>query len=191
MGFIQRVRLIATLKKIVANPTIHNPEGTWYHLTDNEKFKLDPKFTPDDASISIRDRSGQCGIYLAPDIETWVNGHGYWRPFVVEFHVDQLPKGHGLQGRWGNEMFVPASLFDKLTIQRVIPLDAYAREKFGQYGWIEDESRQEFDTGKPITLKEWEKVGQFKGYKYKGKDVRDMPSADVLKLKQQLKKVKG
>lgn len=47
--------------------------------------------------MSIVDRSGRPGIYIATDVEGWLNGHGYWRPFVVEFEVDD-----------GGEMFIPA-----------------------------------------------------------------------------------
>lgn len=167
-----------------------NISNIWYHLTDRGRFKLDSKFTPADNSISIYDRSGKAGIYVASRVDVWVNGHNYWRPFVVEFKIDpsvfENPQVHG---RWGGERFIPASLFNNIEIQRVIPLDAYAREKFEQHGWIESELKKEFDTGKPIIAKPWEYP--FRGYKYKGKNVRDMSSSEINNLKQQLKKVKG
>jgi len=185
VGYIQKVKLLAALRKIVASSEI------WYHLTDRAKFKLDPKFAPADNAFAIEDRSGRPGIYLAPDIERWVNGKGYWRPFVVEFHVDpSVLNAPGVHGRWGGEMFVLASLFDKITIQRVIPLDAYCREKFGDYGWMESAIGKEFDTGNPI--KEHESGTPYKdpfsnGYKYNGKDVRDMSLTETQELKRQLR----
>lgn len=169
--------------------------STWYHLTERAKFKLDPKFAPADNAVAIEDRSGQPGIYLGPDVERWVNGFGYWRPFVVEFKVDSsVMKDPGVHGRYGGELFVPATAFDKLTIQRIIPIDAYAREEYGEPGWIEGELGIEFDTGEPIPrqgapgwAEAWKK---YKNYRYPGPDVRTMPSSDVNRLKKQLHQVK-
>jgi hypothetical protein len=159
--------------------------STWYHLTDRARFKLDPNFAPADNAIAIVDRSGRPGIYLGEDVEVWVNGHGYWRPFVVVFQVDpSVVNDPGVHGRYGREMFVPASSFDKLTIERVIPLDAYAREVYGESGWIESNLGVEFDTGKPIQER-------YKGYHYPGPDVRVMSQAEVARLKKQLRQVKG
>jgi hypothetical protein len=162
-----------------------------YHLTSDEKFKLDPNYAPEDNSFAIEDRSGRKGIYLAPNVEKWVNGYNYWRPFVVEFAVDpSVAKDPGVHGRWGGEVFIPATSFDKLTLKRVIPLDAWCREEFGEYGWIEGEDLQEFDTGKPIPRNYGER-NSLPGYRYTGPDVRDMPAADIARLKEQLKRVKG
>lgn len=167
--------------------------STWYHLTDRAKFKLDPKFMPADNAFALEDRSGRAGIYLAPDIEPWLK-EGYWRPFVVEFHVDpSVVDDPGIHGRWGGEMFVPASSFKKLTIKRVIPLDAYAREKYQDFGWIERKIEHEFDTGKPIVPRRMIDAPYSKlpsGYKYTGKDVRNMSTEEATKLKQQLREAK-
>ncbi len=169
---------------------------TWYHLTDRAKFKLDPKFAPADNAVAIEDRSGRPGIYLGADVEKWVNGFGYWRPFVVEFKVDpSVTKDPGVHGRYGGEMFVPATSFGKLTIVRVIPIDAYAREHYGAPGWIESTLEVEFDTGLPIMpagrpgwAEAWKK---YRGYHYPGPDVRQMPASDVARLKKQLRQAKG
>jgi len=159
----------------------------WYHLTSRSKFKLDPTFTPEDNAFAIEDRSGQPGIYLAHDVEPWLNGYGYWRPFVVELQVDpSVATDPGVHGRYGKEMFVPAASFGKLRILRVIPLDAYAREVYGEPGWIEDSLGVEFDTGQPIARGQ-----KYRGYRYPGQDVRQMPAADVERLKRQLRQVKG
>jgi len=187
--FVLEEKLVGFVSKIKAKYSVQATSSSlWYHLTDNEKFKLDPTFAPEDNSIAIEDRSGRPGIYITADVEKWVNGHGYWRPFVVEFKVDPSVKdAPGVHGRWGGEMFVPASAYEKLDILRVIPIDAYAREQFSMYGWIEGELKEEFDTGKQITNQH----ARFPNYKYDGPDVRSMPSAEVTRLKKQLKKVKG
>jgi hypothetical protein len=159
----------------------------WFHLTDKAKFKLDPNFTPEDNTIALEDRSGRKGIYLAEDVDKWLLGEGYWRPFLVEFHVDpSVVNDEGIHGRWGGEIFIPATSYSKLTIKRVIPIDAYAREQYGQYGWIEDAVKEEFDTGKPITSKPWEYP--FRGYKYNGPDVREMSADEIKRIKSQFKK---
>ncbi len=162
----------------------------WYHLTDNAKFKLDPNYAPEDNAVGIHDRSGKKGIYLAKNVETWTNGHGYWRPFVVEFSSDRdLKEQPGNHGRYGGEVFVPAERYDQLKLERIIPLDAYAREQFGGYGWIEDELKEEFDSKKPIP--KGFNGYPFHGYRYAGPDVREMPAAEITRLKKNLKKVKG
>lgn len=183
--------VLAALQVVVAA----KDKTLWYHLTGRSKFKLDKKFTPEDNSLSLVDRSGRPGIYLSQDVDAWVIGKGYWRPFVVEFKVDPSVKDDpGIHGKWGGEMFIPASSFKKLTIQRVIPLDAYAREKYGEYGWIEMDMEEEFDTGKPIEKGSWGRPKDqehLQGYQYPGPDVRNMPAADTRRLKQHLRKVKG
>jgi hypothetical protein len=168
--------------------------STWYHLTDRAKFKLDPRFAPADNALAMEDRSGRPGIYLGSDVERWVNGFGYWRPFVAEFHVDpSVVEDSGVGGRWGGEMFVPASSFGKIRLQRVIPLDAWAREHYGSHGWIEGTLERGFDTGKPIVERKWNepvKPPPFRGWRYPGPDVRDMSKVEVDRLKKQLRQAK-
>jgi hypothetical protein len=42
------------------------------------------------------------------DVERWLNGYGYWRPFVVEVAVDpSVRKDPGVHGRYGGELFIP------------------------------------------------------------------------------------
>ena len=81
---------------------------------------------------------------------------------------------------------MPTTSFDKLTVLRVIPLDAYAREEYGEAGWNESELGVAFDTGQPLSPH-----ARFKDYHYDGLDVRDMPSADVARLKRQLRQGRG
>lgn len=159
----------------------------WYHLTDRPRFKLDAKFAPADNAVAIEDRSGRPGIYIAPDVERWVNGHGYWRPFVVEFDVDPSVKNDpGVHGRYGGEMFVPAASFGKLSIRRVIPIDAYAREVYNQPGWIESDLGVAFDTGEPVNHRT-----RYPRYRYTGFDVRQLPMSEIKRLRAQLRRAKG
>jgi hypothetical protein len=153
-----------------------------YHLTDNAKFVLNPDYAPEDNAISISSREGNRGIYLASDVESWVNGHGYIRPFVVEFAVDPRVYEVDRVGRWGGETFVDAEHFNLIKITRVIPIDAWAREHYGSHGWIEQARRIAYDTDEPITTKGWETP--FQGWKYPG-DLRQAPAGEIRKLQRQ------
>jgi len=148
-----------------------------YHITDKARFNLDPDYEPIDNSISIEDRSGRKGIYLTQDVEKWVNGHGYLRPFVAEIYAD--PSILEMKGRWAGEIFVPKEHFEKLKVNRVVPLDVIARETYGAHGWIESSNGYEFDTGNQIDYK---KVYPYNDYKYSG-DTRKMSSDEIKKLK--------
>jgi hypothetical protein len=152
-----------------------------YHITDKANFKLNPNYAPQDNSFAIQDRSGNKGIYLARSVETWVNGHGYVRPFVAEILVDPSVIENDRLGRWGGEVFVPADQFDKLKVLRVVPLDVIAREEFGQHGWIERSHGREFDTDNEITAKAHE--FPFRDYTY-DRDTRNMTADEIKRLKQ-------
>ena len=154
---------------------IENPQSLYYHLTDHFDFSLNADYAPEDNTISYTDRSGIKGLYLTRDVERWVNGYGYKRPFVVEL-IMAAPEEGGV-ARWGGETFVPADQFNSLTITRVMPLDAKCREEFGMHGWLEREAGIEFDTGNPITAKDWEQP--FRGYRFEG-DTRTMRASDPM-----------
>ena len=172
--------------EIIAETARDKPAGPvkLYHITNKANFKLNPNFAPEDNSLSIHDRSGHKGIYLVANragVERWVNGHDYVRPFVAEIYADPAALDHDTVGRWGGEIFVPADQFDKLKVHRVVPLDAIAREEYGEHGWIEDAHGHEFDTGNEITSKAWERP--FKDYRY-DKDARNMSPDEVKRIKQ-------
>jgi hypothetical protein len=156
-----------------------------YHITNKANFKLNPNYAPADNALSIFNRSGHRDIYLTSDVERWVNGHDYVRPFVAEFLADHSVLAHDKLGRWGGEIFVPADQFDKLKLQRVIPLDAFAREEYGMHGWIEHSHGHEFDTGNEITAKGHERP--FKDYRYE-RDTRTMTPDEVKQIKQHFQK---
>jgi hypothetical protein len=164
-----------------------NAPERWYHLTDRAAFALDPRYAPEDNALAIEDRSGRPGIYIAPanKVEAWVNGHGYWRPFVVEIEVDpSVLSDPGVHGRWGGERFIPAASFGKLRVARVIPLDAFAREQYGDYGWIEDTLGTTFDTHAPISSGHGSRL---RGYRYEGPDVRAMSPQQIQDHKRRLR----
>lgn len=160
------------------------PKRTVYHLTDAAQFKLNPKKVPADNALAINERTAP-GLYVAKDrrgVETWVNGYGYLRPFVVELDV---PEDVLTDERWGNEGFIPAEHFDKVEVKRVIPTDAFARETYNDYGWVETELGSRFDDGMPVPERRLFQAyeGLPAGWRYEGPDVRDMAPAEVKRLK--------
>lgn len=181
-------------KRIPSSGRRNAPPRLWYHLTDHANFRPNPRYAPEDNALAIEDRSGRPGIYLAPEVERWVNGQGYWRPFVAEFEVDPTVfDDPGVHGRWAGERFIPAASFSKLRLLRVIPLDAYARETFsGAPGWVETALGVAFDTGEPLPKPGWNAPVSahypFRGYRYPGPDVREMSREQVAGLKGQMRR---
>jgi 8-oxo-dGTP pyrophosphatase MutT (NUDIX family)/GNAT superfamily N-acetyltransferase len=172
MGNSQRTGLVYDPEKGLTKADDKGAHRVMYNITDRPNFALDPNFEPEDNSISMNPRQGQKGIYLTDDPEKWVNGHNYVRPYLAEFHVHPSALNvEGNVGRWNGETFLPAAHFDKIKLNRVIPLDAHVREKYGAHGWIEEHHGTKFDTGEPIASRP---IYPFRGYKYTGPDVRQM-----------------
>lgn len=153
--------------------------GLLYHLTSKVDFRLDPKKVPADNALSIRERVA-AGLFLTDNVERWVNGHGYWRPWVVEVDV---PAEVLVDERWGGEKFLPAEHFDRLSITRVLPLDAHCREEFGEYGWTESFFGTTFDTGEPV---DHDARFPFRGWRYPG-DARHTDPAWQAAYKQRVR----
>ena len=120
-----------------------------YQVTDTADFKLKPAKRPTNNSTLGGDWDP--GIFLADSVEAWVNGYGYWRPWVVEFDVSGLQPGD-YKFREGREVLVKAEAYPRLQLIRVVPLDAHCREIFGEYGWTEQFFETDFQTNEPIDL---------------------------------------
>lgn len=152
----------------------------FWHLTDNPDFALDPTKVPEDNALSIRQRD-EPGVY-AGNPESWINGHGYLRPYVAELRA---PADAARDERWSGEKFIPAREFDRVQVARVIPTDAYARETYGTHGWIEAHHGTTFDTDEPFTEpsnpSSWDEIYPFRGYHYDGPDAREMSEAQRLR----------
>lgn len=153
-----------------------NP-SQFFHLTDNPDFSLDPHKVPHDNTFAIQSRE-EPGLYVG-DPERWINGSGYKRPYVAEIHA---PAHVARDERWAGEKFIPAEHFDKATVARVIPTDAYARETYGAHGWAEEHHGTTFDTDEPIAEVPFNSPVSahypHRGYRYSGPDARQMPAAD-------------
>lgn len=109
-----------------AEETTGPPPRILYHLTDNPNFQLDPEIEPQAALTIPEIRMGLGpGIYMTSDPDYWAREHQYIRPYVAEIEVpepiwgrDQWEKQYG---NYGPEVFIPASMYDKLKVRRVRP----------------------------------------------------------------------
>jgi GNAT superfamily N-acetyltransferase len=166
---------------------------TVYHLTDDPKFAPRADFVPEDNTVTIRERTSP-GLYVAKDswdIEKWVNGSGYLRPYVAEISV---PEDAMTDERWGGEGFIPGENLGRVEVKRLLPIDAFARETYGDYGWVEDTLGAKFDTGEPVPTDNsvrYAEGGRPVGYIYDGPDVRDMPAAETERLAKDAEKALG
>jgi len=164
-----------------------------YHLTTKVDFKLDPKKRPE--NNTTLGGSMPPGIFLGASVESWVNGYGYWRPWVVCFNVPtNADTFEGAVGGYSGELYVPAAFYDRLRIERVIPLDAWCREEYGSWGWVEEDDGLTFDTEQPITAvpdtfhaTSWDQIYPWKGYRYPG-DARQTDPAWQARYKKRVAK---
>jgi hypothetical protein len=160
----------------------HLNSQQFFHITDNPKFALDPTHRPEN-NTTVGGHLDP-GIFLTKSPESWVNGHGYVRPYVAEIHAHpDIDQAEGVHGGYQGEKYVPAAHFDKLQVKRVIPLDAHAREAYGAPGWVEGHLGTTFDTGEKIKEPGWGAPVSahypYQGYTYPGPDVRDLPKKET------------
>lgn len=136
--------------------------GGLYHIADDINFTPDPTYHPEN-NTTLGGDWPEPGIFLTRSPESWLNGFGYWRPWIVEFS--------GAEGSdFGNEVFVPATNFGQMRITRVMALDGWCREEFGEWGWTEDYFETYYDTFEPIPEEEFRypsggyRSGSWSGY---------------------------
>jgi hypothetical protein len=142
-----------------------------YHLTTTADFKLRPRKRP--TNNTTMGGSWESGIFLCRSPEAWVNGHGYWRPWVVEFDTTALEPGDlSFEKGYSGEVLVKASAYPRLRILRVVPLDAHCREIFGERGWTENSLGTDFRSGENLPAEQPRR--EMRGYRYPG-DARNEP----------------
>jgi hypothetical protein len=133
------VILIPDSAFVEANPC-HDPKSgrfcskRGWHLTADPKFTPNPAFKPELNSLAgdlMVDRPA--GLFVTDQPEYWMQAYGYERPYVaqVEGPVTNPP---GTVMHRGKEEFMQG---DMKTV-RVLTIDEYAREMFGDAGWVED-----------------------------------------------------
>lgn len=101
---------------------------TFYHLTDDPDFKLNPNFVPDSPS-------GEAGVFVTPhsQLNKFRIDYGWDRPYTVPINVpDDLD-----DAEWDYDsedpdeddepyqVFVPAEHFDKLDVGKAYPTENY------------------------------------------------------------------
>lgn len=119
--------------------------ATYWHLTDNPDFRPDPTHSPELNTTMGGDMKP--GLFLTRDPSHWMQGYGYWRPYVSEI---EAPDDVGLGSHLSPERYVPADQYHQLQVKRTIPIDAYSREHYNEPGWVEDDSGHDFQSGLPL-----------------------------------------
>lgn len=119
--------------------------ATYWHLTDNPDFRPDPTHSPELNTTMGGDMKP--GLFLTRDPSHWMQGYGYWRPYVSEI---EAPDDVGLGSHLSPERYVPADQYHQLQVKRTIPIDAYSREHYNEPGWVEGDSGHDFQSGLPL-----------------------------------------
>ena len=160
------------------------PEKVWV-ITSKPKFKLDPNRAATHNYTSVTDVPDMKGVYVTNNPEHWWNGRSrYRRPFIAEITVNgKVPWENVPQG--SQQAFINGVDFDKLNVDRVLPVDEWVRETYGEHGWVESYNGTTVD-GKVIAGNEMRPFP--KGYKYTGADVRDMTADQVKELNRRFAK---
>lgn len=109
-----------------------------WHLTSDPHFTPDPNRKPDLNRVFISDlmmdpKDLPAGLFVTDSPESWMEGHGYERPYVAEVEGQIGPPQAGA-ARVGHEQFMQG----EMRTLRVLTIDEYARETFGEPGWVEE-----------------------------------------------------
>ena len=119
--------------------------ATYWHLTDSPDFRPDPNHSPELNTTMGGDVKP--GLFLTRNPSHWMQGYGYWRPYVSEI---EAPDDVGLGSHLSPERYVPADQYHQLQVKRTIPIDAYSREYYNEPGWVEGDSGHDFQSGLPL-----------------------------------------
>ncbi|PWT91552.1 MAG: hypothetical protein C5B54_05065, partial [Acidobacteria bacterium] len=139
-----------------------------WHLTADPHFTPDPHFKPFLNRIFISDlmrdpKDQPAGLFVTDKPEYWMQAHGYERPYVAEIEGPVTnPPG---SVRVGHEDFMQAPM----KTVRVLPIDEYAKEKFGEQGWVSEWHAPPRRFGDPIP--------RFRNYQ--GRPVSEMSPAEI------------
>lgn len=151
-----------------------NDRRTFYHLTENPNFAPDPNFRP--ANNTTLGGDWDPGLFVAEELEPWVNGYDYIRPWVAEMSAPaDIFDRDGVKRGYSRERMIPASEYGDISVDRMIPFDAYARERFGGPGWAERHHEKAFDGAE---ISDWNSTWYAEGrpwgeeYRFEG-DIRD------------------
>lgn len=140
--------------------------ATYWHLTDNPDFRPDPTFRPE--NNGTLGGNFNPGLFVSQHPNHWMQSYGYYRPYVSEIDV---PDEVGRDFHNSPERFITPDQYDKITVKRTIPIDAYTREQYGESGPVESSLGEDFETGEKFTDYQPMSRDLYKktpGYKYPG-----------------------
>lgn len=120
--------------------------ATYWHITDHPDFQPDPSFRPE--NNGTLGGHFDPGLFVSQHPDHWMQSYGYYRPYVSEIDV---PDEVGQDFHNSPERFITPDQYDKIKVKRTIPVDAYAREQYGESGWVESSYGEDFETGEKFT----------------------------------------
>lgn len=155
--------------------------ASYYHITDNPDFKPDPSFKPE--NNGTLGGNFPEGLFVSQHPEHWMQGHGYFRPYVSEIDVpDDVGRDFS-----NSERHIPADQFDKIKVKRTMPVDAYGREVNKEHGWVESETGKDFENGSDLPKAPWGGYGgKTPDYRYPG-TAMDHPEEWRINYEQQVR----
>lgn len=118
--------------------------GTYWHVTEDPNFQIDPLKGPKDMSSMANGQMTKGALMVTTDLRNWVEHYGELRAYAAEIGMSGVPKSEFYQVRrgFGNEFWVKDS--SKAKVLRVMPvkealrLDKYRHTKMtGSYGELE------------------------------------------------------
>lgn len=148
-----------------------------WHLTNNPHFKVDPKRKPSLnrtflSDLMVDEKDLPAGVFVTDGdgVEYWKHAHGYERPYVAELEGTLAPPMPG-----GARMAREDLMQGDVRTVRVLTLDEFAREHYGEMGWVEG-----YNTDLPF-----HKQPKFKNYT--ARSVADMTTAERRQWERQFK----
>lgn len=125
--------------------TIEIKHGTYWHLTKDPNFQIDPKKGPSDASSLATGQMTAGKLMVSTHLENWI-AYMEDRKFVAEIDMSMVPRNsfHQVKRGFGNEFWVDdpskAKVIQVLPLKKALKINAYRRSKIPQ----SKESLQEF-----------------------------------------------
>ena len=127
----------STFEEFERNYTIEIKHGTYWHITDNPNFNIDPKKGPRDMSSMATGTMTQGVLMVTSHLENWLPRYPN-RKYVAEIDMSGVDKEDYYQvGRgFGNEFYITnpskARVIRVVTVQQALRINRYKHSKIPQ-----------------------------------------------------------
>lgn len=120
-GLAAEARKAGSFEKFKKDFLIQTKHGIYWHLTDNPKFRIDPRKGPTDRSSLASGKMTPGAIMFTTDLENWKEYYPD-RQYAALLDLSNVPRDKYQQTSrgFGNEFFVTDA--SKVKVVKVIPL---------------------------------------------------------------------